>query len=212
MEINHGYQSNWKIFSLFTIIIGLMVGVFSVKSDHLLYVGEDGTLSIVEMVIAYISVMINSLPVWFIASMVVGYLFGNNIKEGMLKGAIYTVTAITFYFLIGHYFIDSLIQVSIFHQIKVYLIWYGASIIGGCLGGGTGYLYRKSPNVLFIVLLGLILQLFVNGASSWNNMIGTAQNITFCLMTIGIVVYLVIVNRKKFTHTDFHKKNGLRRS
>ena len=58
-------------------------------------------------------------------------------------------------------------------------------------------MFRKTPYALLISLVGLILQLFVNGTFSWGNVVGIAQNVTFCLMIVSIVFYIVIVKRKK---------------
>lgn len=170
---------------------------FSVKSDYLPYFGEGTKFSVFEIVLSYLAVMINSLPMWFIVAMLVGYLFGRNIKEGVMFGAIYTVIAITFYFVIGSFYDNTLILFSFKEQIEVFTIWYGASIVGGCFGGGVGFFLKKTPSVLLILLLGLILQLFVNGAGSWNDIIGVSQNVTFCLMIISIVVYLAIMKKNK---------------
>ncbi len=85
---------------------------------------------------------------------------------------------------------------SLQEQLGIYAIWYVPSIIGGCLGGIIGYLCKKTPYVLLSLLFGIILQLFVNGAGSWKNIIGIAQNSTFCLMIVSIVGYLITVKRK----------------
>jgi hypothetical protein len=56
---------------------------------------------------------------------------------------------------------------------------------------------KKTPYALLILLVGLILQLFVNGTRSWSDMVGIAQNVTYCLMIVSIVIYLVIVKRNE---------------
>jgi len=198
------FRGNWKKFIIFTLAIGLLVGIFSVKSDHLPYFGEDTEIPIFEIVLSYLAVMINSLPMWFIVAMIVGYLFGRNIKESMLFGAIYTVIAIIFYFVIGDFYTDvSLPSLSFIEQVRANAIWYGASIIGGCLGGVAGFLLNKTPYILVILPIGIIFQLFLYGTGSWSNIIGIAQNVTFCLMIISIVGYLITVkikNRKYEVH------------
>lgn len=136
LKKNKGNRGNWKRFVIFTLIIGLVVGLFSVKSDYLPYFGEGTKVSVFEIVFSYLAVMINSLPMWFIVAMLVGYLFGRNIKEGVMFGAIYTVIAITFYFVIGSFYDNTSILLSFKEQIEVFTIWYGASIVGGCFGGG----------------------------------------------------------------------------
>lgn len=186
----------WKRFIKFTLIIGFVVGLFSVKSDYLPYFGEGAKVPAFEIILSYLAVMINSLPMWFIVAMIVGYLFGRNVKEGMFLGAIYTVIAITFYFVIGSFYNDTLRQVSLKEQIGTLVIWYGASIAGGCIGGGAGFLFKKTSYVLLVLLFGLIIQLFVNGAGSWNNIVGIAQNITFYLMLVCIVYFLIAMKKK----------------
>ncbi|WP_044640916.1 hypothetical protein [Risungbinella massiliensis] len=205
MEGKQKHQGNWKRFIIFTFIIGLVVGFFSVRSDNLPYFGKGMTVSVFEIVLSYLAVMINSLPIWFIVAMIVGYLFGRNIKEGILLGAIYTVIAITLYFVIGNFYEDTQIPLSFKEQIETLAIWYGASIVGGGIGGGVGFLYKKTPYVLLILLLGLILQLFVNGAGSWSDIVRVAQNVTFCLMIVGIICLLMIVKRTTRETDEFSR-------
>lgn len=157
---------------------------------------------VLEIVITYLAVMINSLPVWFIIAMIIGYKFGRNIKEALFFGAFYTIIAITFYFLFDYiyesFFYEGVIPVatSFKDQIKFYAEWYGVSTAGGLVGGALGYLFKKNRFVLLFLVLGITLQLFVNGARSWSNLIGIAQNVSFCLMITSIFIYLAIVWRK----------------
>ena len=194
MKENQEYRVHWK-FVTFTLIVGLIVAIFSVISDNLTFLGDG--ITVLEFVISYFAVMINSLPMWFILAMLVGYLFARNIKKAALLGAIYTITAITFYFVIRYFYIDVPVTVTIsFKELAIsYVNWYGASTIGGISGGIVGFLIKKTPYVLLILLGGLILQLFVYGTSSWSDIVGIAQNVTFCLMIVSIFIYLVIVKR-----------------
>lgn len=201
LKENQEYRGNWIIFNFFTCIVGLIVGIFSVISDHLLYLNDSATA--LKFVISYLAVMLNSLPVWFILAMLVGYIFAKDIKNALLLGAIYTLTAITFYFVIEHFYEDvPTITISFKEQAIAYLTWYVASTIGGILGGGVGFLIKKTPYALLSLLVGLILQLFVNGASSWRGIVGISQNVTFCLMIVSIVIYLVVIRFKKTRRTD----------
>ncbi|MDF1997879.1 hypothetical protein [Peribacillus frigoritolerans] len=195
MKENQEYIVHWRKFVTFTFIIGLIVAIFSVISDNLSFL-VDG-VTVLEFVIAYLAVMINSLPMWFIVAMLVGYIFARNIKKAALLGAIYTITAITFYFVIGHFYTDIPVTVTIsFKELAMtYVNWYGASTNGGILGGVVGYLVKKTPFALLSLLVGLILQLFVNGTSSWGDIVGIVQNVTYCLMIVSIFIYLVIVKR-----------------
>lgn len=203
MKENQEYRGHRIRFIIFTCIVGLIVGAFSVISDNLPYLGEGKGVTVLEFVISYLAVMINSLPVWFILAMLVGYIFAKDIKSAVLLGAIYTITVITFYFVIGHFYEDvPPVTISFKEQVVTYMTWYGASTIGGILGGGVGFLIKKTPYALLSLLLGLILQLFVNGVSSWRDIIGISQNVTFCLMIVSIVIYLVTVRFKKIRKTD----------
>jgi hypothetical protein len=188
------YRGHWREYVIFTLIVGSIVGFISVISDNLPNLADGVT--VLEFIISYLAITINSLPMWFILAMLVGYLFANNISKAALLGSIYTVCAITFYFAIGHFYIDAAVS-SFKEQALVYAIWGGASAIGGILGGITGFLLKKTPYALLSLLVGLILQLFVNGTFSWGNVVGIAQNVTFCLMIVIIVFYIVIVKRKK---------------
>jgi hypothetical protein len=195
LKENNEYRGHWRKFVTFTFIVGLIVGFSSVISDNLPYLGDGVT--VLEFVISYLTVMINSLPMWFIIAMLVGYIFARDIKEASLLGAIYTITAITFYFVIGYFYEDIPVTVSFKEQVFIYVDWYGLSTVGGILGGVVGFLVKKTPYALLSLLVGLLFQLFVNGTSSWGDIVGIAQNITFILMIISIFVYLVIMKKMK---------------
>lgn len=192
---NQEYRRRWRKFFIFTFIVGLIVAIFSVVSDNSSYL-KDG-ITVFEFIISYLAVMINSLPMWFILAMFVGYIFARSHKEAALFGMIYTISAITFYFVIGHFYTDEAVSLPFKEQALVYIKWYGASAIGGVSGGIVGFLMKKTPYVQLTLLLGLFLQLFVNGTRSWEDIVGIAQNVTFCLMIVSIVIYLTIVKRKE---------------
>ncbi|WP_028782334.1 hypothetical protein [Thalassobacillus devorans] len=200
MKNNQEFKNHWKRFIIFSLSIGLVVGIFSVISDHIPSIGEK--MMGLETAITYLAVMINSLPVWFIFAMIIGYKFARNIKEALFFGALYTIIAITFYFLFGYIYESFIyegvipVSTSFKDQLKVYAEWYGASTAGGLVGGALGYLFKKNRFVLLFLVLGITLQLFVNGARSWDNPVGIAQNVSFCLMIISIFIYLSIVWKK----------------
>lgn len=190
----------WKSFILFSVVVGLIVGFFSVVSDHSPYFGEGSNVSATETIMSYLASMINSLPMWFIIAMIVGYLYGSNLIEGILFGAIYTTIAITFYFILGSIYEETTMALSSKEIITVFITWYGASIIGGCIGGAAGFLVKKTPYVLLVLPLGLTLQLYLHGLRSWSNVVGIAQNLTFCMMII-LSLWLFVSKRKKYHST-----------
>ncbi|MDM5291815.1 hypothetical protein QUF81_00690 [Peribacillus simplex] len=195
MKENQEYRVHWRKFVTFTFIVGLIVAIFSVISDNLPNLSDGAT--VLELIISYLAVMLNSFAIWFILAMLVGYIFARSIKEAALLGAIYTISAITFYYVIGHFYTDIPVSISIsfkeqaFNFVKL----CGMSAIGGISGGIVGFLIKKTPYALLILLAGLIFQLFVYGTSSWSDIVGIAQNVTFCLMIVSIFIYLVIVKR-----------------
>ncbi|MCI0768465.1 hypothetical protein [Bacillus sp. TL12] len=195
MEKSHENRIDWKRFIIFTLILGFVVAYLSVVSDNLPYLGDGVT--VIKFFISYLAVMINSLPMWFIYAMLIGYLFAKDIKGAALLGTIYTLTAISFYFVISNFYTDVQIQLSFKEMVIIFVSWYGGSTVGGIFGGIVGFLLKKTPYVLLILLSGLILQLFVNGTRSWGDMVGIAQNVTFILMILSIFVYLTLVKRLK---------------
>ena len=199
LKENQEYRGYWRKFVTFTFIVGLIVAFFSIISDDLSFL--DDRVTVLEFVISYLAVMINSLPMWFIVAILVGYIFARNIKKAALLGAIYTITAITFYFVFRYFYIDVPVTISFKELAISYVNWYGASTIGGISGGIVGFLMKKTPYALLILLGGLILQLFVYGTSSWSDIVGIAQNVTFCLMIVSIVIYLVIMKKVKEENT-----------
>lgn len=187
-----GNREYWRSFIIFTCIVGFIVGFFSVVSDDLPDLSNGATAF--EFIISYLAIMINSLPMWFILAMFVGYIYAKDIKRAILLGAIYTITAITFYFVIGYFYQDVPVAVPFKEQVVAYATWYGASAVGGILGGVVGFFMKKTSYALLPLAIGLIFQLFVNGKNSWNDVIGIAQNVTYCLM-IGIIVIHLIIER-----------------
>jgi hypothetical protein len=189
-----------KSFISFTLLVGFIVGFFSVVSDNLPYM--DGNVHVFQIIISYTAIMINSLPIWFVMAMVTGYVFGKNLKHSVLVGMIYTLVAITFYFMMGYgyeFFVykNQLNELFSFkEQVNILLVWYGASLFGGSIGGGTGFLLKKHPLVLWIVIAGLCLQLYLNGSRSWNDIVGILQNLTYCFMIVSIVSFIIIKKKK----------------
>ncbi|OIK13390.1 hypothetical protein BIV59_06225 [Bacillus sp. MUM 13] len=195
MMKRHEYEGNWKRFIIYTLVVGLIVGMFSVISDNLPDLSDGVTVP--EFIISYLAVMINSLPFWFIFAMFVGVIFGRGMKESILFATIYTITAISLYFVVSNFYEDVPVKVSFNEKVITYAVWYGSSILGGIIGGISGFLIKKTPFILLIIPLGLILQLFLNGKSSWSDIVGIAQNVTYCLIIISIVIYLGIVKKKR---------------
>ena len=194
LKENQRYKGNWRRFIIFTLIVGLIVGFSSVISDNLPYIADGATT--LEFIISYFAVMINSLPMWFILALLVGYVFARSFKESALLGMIYTIVAMTFYLVISYFYVD--VPAPAFLELVVsYVSWYGNSIVGGFIGGSVGFLVKKTPYALLILFVGIIFQMFLYGTSSWGNAVGIAQNLTFCLMIVSIVFYIVIVKRKK---------------
>lgn len=199
MENIQKIKGNWKKFMIFSLSIGSIVGFFSVISDNLQFLNDGITTP--ELIVSYLAVMINSLPMWFIVAMIVGKIFAKNFKEAVFLGALYIIIAITFYFVIGNFY-ESIISVepvpsSLKEKVIAYLLWYGASTVGGVLGGGAGFLFKKTPYVLLVIIVGLIVQLFKNGERSWEGTLGVSQNLSYCLMIVSIVIYLIVVRIKK---------------
>ncbi|WP_223596766.1 hypothetical protein [Neobacillus bataviensis] len=108
MKENKENRGHRRKFISFTFIVGLIVAFFSVISDNLPYLRDGAT--VIELIISYLAVMINSLPMWFILAMIVGYMFARNIREAAILGAIYTISAISFYFVIGHFNTDAAVS------------------------------------------------------------------------------------------------------
>jgi len=195
LENNYTNLRHWVRFIIFTIILSLIVGFFSVVSDNLPYI--DNSITVTQFLISYIAVMINSLPMWFIFTTIIGYIFGRTGKEAVLVGPVFTIFAISFYFLLGNFYLNAHITFTFKEQISIFVIWYSASLAGGIIGGLTGYLVKTRPYILLIIPAGLILQLLINGTRSWNDIIGISQNITFCLMILFILFYLLMTRAKK---------------
>ncbi|MGX9135051.1 hypothetical protein ACWV26_11880 [Rummeliibacillus sp. JY-2-4R] len=198
MKGNQGNKGNWSRFIIFTLIVGLIVGIFSVISDNLPNIGDGVTT--LEFVISYLAVMINSLPIWFILAMLVGYVFARSFKEAALLGTIYTLVAMTFYLIISYFNVDIPVDIpaqSFKEQAFSFARWYGGSFVGGFIGGSVGFLVKKTPYALLILFVGIIFQMFLYGTSSWGSIVGIAQNVTFCLTIVSIVFYIVYVKRKK---------------
>ncbi|MGM9967686.1 MAG: hypothetical protein ACI383_09410 [Rummeliibacillus sp.] len=188
MVLNSSFLKSQFIF--FSIIVGIIVAIFSVISDNIPYSVDD--VSILKSIIYYLASVINSLPMWFIIAMFVGYRYASNIKSAMVFGMSYSLWTILLYLLIAKLYEDTPenISVTMFQQLLSYLTWLGASAVGGLFGGAMGFLLKKSFYPLLILLAGLVLQLFVNGKENWNDLIGILQNATFCIMIAGIIIFL----------------------
>src|SRR5699024_1666700 len=114
------------------------------------------------------------------------------------------IIAITFYIVIGYFYEPD--PLSFMEWLESFVIYYGASSIGGGLGGGIGFLLKRAPYVLLTLLAGLILQLLEDGTSSWCDIVGVGENFTYCLLIISIIIYLITLRRnKKITAFDIQR-------
>ena len=111
--------------------------------------------------------------------MLVGYVFASNFKKAVLLGVIYTVTAITFYFVIGYFYQDKPVPISTKEWAADYMTWVGGSAVGGFFGGSVGFLVKKTPYALLILFVGIIFQLFLYGISSWGDIVGICKMLPF---------------------------------
>ena len=179
-------QKVWVKFIIFMVVVGGIVAAFSVMSDHLPPVTSMTTP---ELIVSYVAIMLNSLPGWFIMAMVVGYVFGTSTRQAACFGSLYIVSSITMYFVIGHFYSDQPDSVvwGLKDMIYIFITWYGASVIGGMVGGMVGFLFTKKPVVLVTLPAGLLLQLFLNGTRGWSDIVGMAQSITYCLIIISVL-------------------------
>ncbi|MBE2978799.1 hypothetical protein [Priestia megaterium] len=195
-------QKVWVKFIIFTVVVGGIVAAFSVISDHLPPVTSMTTP---ELIVSYVAIMFNSLPGWFIMAMVVGYVFGTRTRHAACFGSLYIVSSITKYFVIGHFYSDQPDGVvwGLKDMVYIFITWYGASVIGGIIGGMVGFLFTKKPVVLVTLPAGLLLQLFLNGTRGWSDIVGMAQSITYCLIIISVFIYffrLKTTKNKKVKH------------
>jgi hypothetical protein len=138
------------IFLAVSLILGSIVGWLSYVSDIISTFKND--LNLFSFLLAYAAIMINSLPVWFIIAMFIGYIFGNNPKESSIFGMIFTVVANTFYLVISESLIELSkgVTITIGSQIKPYIFgWYLTSICGGAFGG----IYRRTVEKIYLYFI-----------------------------------------------------------
>jgi len=195
-------QKVWIKFIIYTLVVGGIVAAFSVMSDHLPLVTSMTTP---ELMVSYVAIMLNSLPGWFIMAMFVGYVFGTRTRQAACFGSLYIISSITMYFVIGHFYNDQPDSVvwSLKDIIYIFITWYGASVVGGIVGGIVGFLFIKKPVVLVTLPAGLLLQLFLNGTRGWSDILGMAQSVTYCLIIISVFIYffrLKTIKNKKVKH------------
>lgn len=88
---------NNKSVIIYTLIVGTILGVFSILSDIIPYQLEDE--NIFEIALFISGGVMNNLAVWLILSMIAGYKFCNSFKSSAIAGASFTVYAIIIYFI-----------------------------------------------------------------------------------------------------------------
>lgn len=126
--------------------------------------------------------------------MIVGYKFAENLKEAALLACLSVICVITFYLVIGSFFEDHAFTSSLLEKLKNLGSWYAPSILGGIVGGATGYLTKRNRYTLSLLGAVLLFQLLINGSWSWGNSVGLATNLTFCVMLLITTVYLVYIS------------------
>ncbi|MFB8424903.1 hypothetical protein ACFC4S_23080 [Priestia megaterium] len=195
----HKKQKNKLWFILYALFLGGATAILSVISDNLQFIYLDGPITTPRFIISYLAIMFDSLPIWFLLAMITGRIFGKNIKSAATYSTIYTLIAITIYFVIGSSYSGgpNILALGLKSLAYVLITWYGASVLGGILGGITGFVFRSKPYVLLIFPAGVILQLCINGTRAWVDTIGIAQSTTYCLMLAISLWYFYILNKKK---------------
>jgi len=189
-------QNNKAWFFLYTLLIGGTAAILSVVSDNIRYMIGHITLS--HFFISYIAITFNSLPVWLLLAMAVGRIFGKSIKNAAVYGAIYTLATITLYYVIGTLYSGiSLFSSGSEGSLYVLVSWYVASVLGGILGGVTGFVFKRKPYILLIFPVGVIFQLCINGTRAWIDAISIAQSTTYCLMLVISLWYFYILKWRK---------------
>ncbi|WP_394555554.1 hypothetical protein C1N61_29460 (plasmid) [Priestia aryabhattai] len=189
-------QNNKAWFLLYILLVGGTAATLSVISDNIRYM--IGNIPPSKFFITYVAITFNSLPVWFLLAMGVGHLFGKSIKSAAVYGSIYTLTTITLYYVFGAlYNGTSIFSVATDGSLCVLLTWYIASLLGGILGGVTGFIFKRKPYTLLIFSVGIIIQLYLNDIDDWVDTVVIAQNATYCVMLAASLRCFYIIDKKK---------------
>lgn len=172
--------------------LGVVVGIASsITNSVSLYGVVD--LTVLSVVTQLVTGVINSFVVWFAVPFMLGYLLSRSWKQSAVAGAAFMVAAIFSYSV--HSSVTStsrfIEETSVVSMMTPQLDWLAIAVVGGVIGAVTGFLARKKPSILLVLVLVVIAELARRGALSWQSPISAGQNIIFIVVALGIVAYVM---------------------
>ncbi len=177
--------------------LGVVVGVASSFTDGSPYYGvvDRTVLSVVTQLVTGV---INGFVVWFAVPFMLGYLFCRSWKQSAVAGGGFMAVAILSYFVHSSVKPTGMdLEVSTMSMMSTLLESLAIAVVGGVVGGVTGFLALKRPSILLVLVLVVIAELARRGAFSWRSYISAGENVVFIIGAIGIVVYMIIAARKR---------------
>jgi O-antigen ligase len=172
-----------KRYFFFTIIVGLVVGFFSMISDSLPY--QDVTFY--DTTIRFTAELLNDLAVWLGLSVLVGYLFCRSIKQAAFMGAGFAVFTIVIYFLFGLLGLDRELDIGNFAQHMIE--WSLIAAAGGMIGGLIGFISRQYPSILLLYAVIVAWRLVMRW-DAWQSPASALGNVVLIVIVLASVVYV----------------------
>jgi hypothetical protein len=162
----------------------ILLGYISAVSDN---VYSPDRLSGIRWLSYALAGIVNDFAVWLTLASVVAWRCGRRLWQSVAYSVLFSVGAIVSYLVWspilkpGNYMVDSW---------SAYLVWGSLAIIGGIVGGSSGYFARRWPIALLPIFM-LALYRVIAEPRAWSSPLGATHHIALILLAAAIAVYWI---------------------
>jgi hypothetical protein len=182
-ELQH--KGSRREYIIFTLLTSIIVGYFSVISDHLYPILSSGNAEnfIVKMWLL-LAVILNDFAMWLLLATLIGWRYGTKLRTAIFNGILFAVFAILIYLVLTPvlYPGDSRAE-----GIGGYITWFGLSVFGGAAGGAMGYFAKKWP--LSLAPLAALAVFRMMEVRSWSDWLGISRNLMCFAILLAVFIF-----------------------
>lgn len=164
----------------------ILLGFISAISDN---VYSSNTVSGTRWLFYAFAGVVNDFAVWLAFASAVAWRYGDRLWKSVAYAVLFSVGAIVSYLVwspilsAGNYMVDSW---------PAYSVWGTLAVIGGVVGGSSGYFARRWPIALLPILM-LALYRVLAEPLAWTSTLGATHHIALILLAAAILVYWVVI-------------------
>lgn len=140
------HKGSQREYIIFTLLASIIIGYFSIISDHLFPILSGGNAeSLMVKIWVFLAVILNDFAMWLLLTTLIGWRYGTKLHVAIFRGILFAVFAIFIYLVLTPVLYPGDSRAK---DIGGYIVWFGLSAIGGAVGGAMGYFAQKWPLIL----------------------------------------------------------------